>query len=375
MKRALLALPLALALLAGAVLLARSGDEPGKAGEKKAVRAPRKGPGEAPGRAPQSVVEEQLAKIFESSAREGPDSRAIVDRLRKALAELSEEDTLLAKARLAKFLEENPAERGGLLSAFEAESDPDVLLLLAQTFGGDAASMADPAVAEAMTRIAGSEGLAERRGAACLVLANLADLDERAVNTVFRLVRDEAHGGVRIDAIGAIAGWMQRFPESAAAFSRQLVGTARGIADPEIRGHAIQAVALLDRGPDADTVFGLAGFLKDGSEQNRALAAMGLGAATGDARASAAKSLEGAVLTESREDTQRGMLIHLVRAAGPDAAETLARVAAGSPRLAADVKDFLEILQTEREPLRVWELKQQRDLARGEVPGADEHSD
>ena len=35
------------------------------------------------------------------------------------------------------------------------------------------------------------------------------------------------------------------------------------------------------------------------------------------------------------------------------------------------MKEYLEILESERDPGRVWEIKNARDLARGDIPGDD----
>jgi len=91
-----------------------------------------------------------------------------------------------------------------------------------------------------------------------------------------------------------------------------------------------------------------------------------------EARAAATGHLEGALDLEHDPESRRGLLIHLVRAAGPEAESTLERAARRHPHLADDVRDYRKILATTSDPVRVWELKMERDLARGVVPGAHE---
>lgn len=99
---------------------------------------------------------------------------------------------------------------------------------------------------------------------------------------------------------------------------------------------------------------------------------MALGAAGLDARAQAAGHLEGALDLERDPESRRGLLLHLVRAAGPDVPAALDRVARRHPHLAGDARDFQEILAATSDPVRIWELNIERDLARGVVPDSHE---
>jgi len=318
---------------------------------------------------------ERVERMFRETAERFP-VRPLLDRLRESLATLGEEDLLDVRRRLAKLLEDDPARIADLLASFDAETDEDMLLLLAETIGGNAAALATPAVVEAMVRAAETGSVPARRGAALLVLMQLPQHDARAADVVLRLAGAEGeHRDLRVSALSAVAAWMQTHPGGDARFSGAVLGIARAASDGEVRGHAIQAVSLLARPAGAETVESLATFLKDGAPETRALAAMGLGNPSEDARGAAVRHLEGAIAAEAGAEGQRGILIHLVRAAGGEFEASLGRVAAQNPRLETDVRDYLEILKGERDPARVWEEKQRRDLARGVVPGADTHTD
>lgn len=370
MKRALIFLPAGLALAGLAALAFRPGvrEAPPK---KRAVAA----------RPAESRVEtgrsrpELVAEIF-AAAAEAPAWRILVERLRRSLADLSEEDLLDVRRRLARLLEEDPARARDLAALFAEETSEDLLLILADVLGADPAATADPAVLESMIRIAGEPGLASRRGGALQFLLRLPAADARAAEAAFRVAgSEEEPRELRMAALAAAAAWMQNHPEGEARHSGAVLEVARAARDPEVRGHAIQALALLDRPAAAGTVEALAPFLRDASAENRGLAAMALGGAGQEARAAAAGHLEAAISQERSAALARGMLIHAVRAAGPEAGDLLRRIGERSPALAADARDYLEILRTERDPLRVWEEKQKRDFARGAVAGADEHTD
>jgi hypothetical protein len=353
------------AALLGAALFAHRPAPSGRPG--RAGRAPE---------APRTASPETVARVFAADAAGAPPAPTLLDRLRSALAELSDEDLLDVRRRLVRMLEDDPARIAELAALFEIEADPDLLEILAEALAGNAQAVSDPAVVAAMLRSAEGPGLEARRGAALQFLQKLPAADPRADDVVLRLARDESGSReFRLGALAAAAAWMQNQPDGAERLWRPVLGTAAAARDSEVRGHAIQAVALLDRPAGAELVSALAPFLRDASAENRALAAMGLGAASPDARASASALIEGAIAVERSAGLQRGLLLHLVRASGPGAEASLARVESAHPSLAADARDYIEILKSQRDPVRVWEEKQRRDAARGVVPGAEEHTD
>jgi hypothetical protein len=364
MKRALALLPAILGALVLGILVGRR--DPGTV---RTVVEPLRGAG-----ADAEPAAATAAPSLVVSAVGGLGWTAVLDLLRRGPG-ASEEEWLRLQRRLARLLEEDPSRAMELLVAFERESDPDLLALLATILGKDAAAAANPEVVSAMLRAAQTGAEPERRAAALLMLMNLPQIDDAAVEAVLRVARDDAERGVRISAIAAGVAWMQAHSEFAAPLARGLVEVARGAVDEEIRGHAIQGLALMSRPPDADVVDALGLFVRDSNAQNRGLAAMALGGAPAESRDRAVAHLERAASIESSAETQRGMLIHLVRAAGAEAADALARLGTQVPRLAVDVRDYLEILKVEQDPTKVWELKLARDLARGVVPGAAEHTD
>lgn len=369
MKSALKLLPAAAAILAAVAFLA---GRPG-APDRPDSRAPR----------PEPRLERAASeRIVDAPANPLPVDpgpvqwKSLIDRLRRSLDSMSDVDLLDARVKLAKLLEENPEKISELLAVFERETNEDVLLILAEVIGGDPAAMSNPALVETMIRLSDSGAVPAQRGAALMVLMHLSQLDDRATAVVLRLAgADGEHRDLRITAISTVVAWMQQHPDGEGPLSKSLLGIARSAADDEVRGHAIQGVALLSRPADAETVDSAALILRDPNSQNRALAAMTIGSAGADSRVAAVRHLEGALDAEKMPDVQRGMLIHLVRAAGPEAEATLTRAAQRNPRLLADVQDYLDILKSTTDPMRIWEIKQERDLARGEVPGAQDHSD
>ncbi len=368
MKRALVLAPAALALLGAGFLLGRPGKEAPAPPRPAAVRV-------FPGAPAEGVIRESVIRHFEVGKEPDP-LRTLAERLRASFGELNDAEILHARDRLARLLEERPGAALELALLFEQETDEDVLLLLAQVLGADADAMAEPAVVDLMARIAESGKVPAGRGGALLVLMNLPRLDDRVTRTVLGLAGSAAeHPDLRASAIATAAAWMQAHPEGVTPISAALLDVARSATDADLRGHAIQAVSLVDRKLDPGQVESLAAFLGDADARTRSLAALGLGSVSAEARPAALRHLEGAIAVETSAEGQRGLLVHLVRAGGPEAEAALARVGERSPRLAEDVRDYLDLLKTERDPDRLWELKQRRDLARGVVPGADTHTD
>ncbi len=247
-------------------------------------------------------------------------------------------------------------------AAIRRETDIDRLLAATESLFDRADEVKDELLALA------ADDRPERRVAALSALMHLTRVDAAAIEVVLRAARADAVEDVRIAAIAALSSWMHRLPEHTDGLAHALVGLARTETHDEVRGHAIQGVALLDRRVDA-VVAPMAELARaDRCAQNRALAAMALGGGG----AAAVPHLEAAIAVEPAAENRRAMLMQLVRAGG---AEALPRIAAGRPDLAADVRDYLEILRTETDPARVWELKQHRDAERGRAAGADDHDD
>lgn len=366
MKRSLAFAPLVLGVLVLGILLGRR--DPGT------VRVSVDPHARMPGAEAEAPVAPAAPSLV-TAAAEGLGWTAVLGLLQRGPGAMEEEEWLRLQRRLARLLEEDPSRAMELVAEFEREVDPDLLALLATILGKDAAAASNPEVVAAMLRAAQSAAEPGRRAAALLMLMNLPQVDDAAVEAVLRLARDDADPGVRVSAIAAGVAWMQAHPDHAAPLARGLVEVARGSVDDEVRGHAIQGLALMSRPPDADVVEALGLFVRDSNAQNRGLAAMALGGAPAETRDRAVAHLETAASIEPSVETQRGMLIHLVRAAGPGAPDALARLGARVPRLAGDVRDYLEILKVEPDPAKAWELKLARDLARGVVPGAAEHTD
>ena len=304
----------------------------------------------------------------------GPISwKPVLDHLRAHLERGGEIDAQDVRARLARILAEHPEGLDELLQLLAREENEDILLILSEVIGNDPAAMASPALLETLLRLAESGTVPAQRGAALLILAHLPRPDARAAACVVRLAGAEAEPrDLRVTAISTVVAWMQQHPAAEPELSRALLGVARAAADAEVRGHALQGLALKERPADAEMVDAVAPFLADANPRNRALAAMALGGAGPEARAAATGHLERALDLEHDPESRRCLLIHLVRAAGPEAESALERAARRHPHLADDVRDYREILAVTSDPVRVWELKMERDLARGAVPGGHE---
>lgn len=371
MRRILHGLAFAAAAAIAAALAFRPSSAP-ETDPKRPVRPDARGTSDRTLEAPSPL--RRTVRAADLEIPPGPVSwRSILDRLRTCLAQAVEIDVQDVRARLARLLAENPDHLGELLEVFEREENEDVLWVLSEVIGNDPAAMASPAVLEAMLRLAESGAVPAQRGAALLVLAHLPQPDERATALVTRLAGAEAeHRDLRITAISTVVAWMQQHPSHEPELSRALLGVARAASDDEVRGHALQGLALRERPADAELVASVAAFLADTDPRNRALAAMALGAAAPEVRTQATGHLEHALDLERDPECRRGLLIHLVRAAGPDAPAALDRVARRHPHLAGDARDFQEILAATSDPVRIWELKMERDLTRGVVPGSHE---
>lgn len=259
------------------------------------------------------------------------------------------DDKLWSRAWLVKFLEENPERALELLPRFETETDPEVLDALAEAFS-DPRIAADPRILAAMRRLAEEGDLPARRLAALAVLLNMPEPD---TDLVLRIAKNDASNDVRIGALAVAVDWMQTRPDLA----RGVLDVANTATDVEVRGHAIQAIALQSVAMPDDVVAGLPRFLSDASEQNRSLAAM----AIGNVRSAwALTTLETAYWSETSADVRREYLIHLVRAGGADALPVLRRLA--DP----DAADYARILESGiTDPVQVFEKKQELDLEAG----------
>jgi hypothetical protein len=249
------------------------------------------------------------------------------------------DDRLWTRAWLVRYLEEHPEEA---LALFAQESDPEILEIIAEAL--------DPVLALRFL-----DGDAAHRAAALAALQHLNDLSPEARAAVGRLAADGD-----IAAMATLVAWIRAHPGERASLGREVLAIARSAQDAEVRGHAIQAVALPD-GMPADVIEGAAAFLSDPDEQNRTLAAMAVGNSTN--REWALATLETAFGAERSAEVRREMLIHLVRAGREAALPVLERIGD------AHALEYARILRSGvTDPLEVFERKQELDLERGITP-------
>lgn len=305
-----------------------------------------------------------------------PAPRSVTDALqaiRDALASGDADRIQMAQTLLARWLDENPGRAAELLALLERETDPFILNAIAEAFAQNVHALT-PEIVDRFLKIAQTSDLIDRRAAAFLVLGALPNLDPAVRDSVLATARADGDDRVRILAITAVVSWMKHHPEQLPVLARGMVEAARNARDPEVRGNAIQAVALQDTPMPKDVLESMIDFARtDPSPQNRSIAVMALGATTAETRDLAIRSLEEIFAAEQNVEQRRLMLIHFIRAGG---ASSLDRLPVNDPRLARDIQDYKEILASGvTDPSQIFALKAQRDAERGDIPGSSEHAD
>ncbi|MGI8965422.1 MAG: HEAT repeat domain-containing protein, partial [Limisphaerales bacterium] len=150
---------------------------------------------------------------------------------------------------------------------------------------------------------------------------------------------------IRNSAIATLASWMSSRPEMAAALNQELLQAINSSNNVEVRGNALQVLALhLPQLPDNFTS-AAADYLKtDPSPFNRAMAARALGEANDQMKEFALQQLEQSYSSEESLETKRAILSAIVRAGTTNSTTILQRLPASAP-LAEDVTEYLNILQ------------------------------
>lgn len=298
---------------------------------------------------------------------------ALLKSIRDALASGDADRIQWAQAILARWLDENPERARELLALLESETDPFILNAIAEAFAQNVHALT-PEIVDRFMRIAQTSDLIDRRAAAFLVLGALPNLEQGVRDAVLATARADNDDRVRLLAITAVVSWMKHHPDQMPALARGMVDAARNAKDAEVRGNAIQAVALEDTPMPRDVLESMIEFARtDPSPQNRSIAVMALGATTAETRDMAIRSLEEIFAAEQNLDQRRLMLIHFIRAGG---AASLDKLPVNDPKLARDIQDYKEILASgETDASKIFALKAQRDAERGDIPGADDHSD
>lgn len=300
--------------------------------------------------------------------------RAAIERLRLALNRDSEEEFDAALQFLSQLLQNHPRTIADVLTTLASETEVRVLAGLSRILAPHTA-----ANAELLEKVLGlaqnSNSPAIRSEAVSMLFAVYAPTPE-VLDAVLRVSREDPSKEPRLSAIQVLGRW-SRDPERWDELSRELVKTIDISTEHEVRGYAIQVIALSENAIPPDVLGAMADYLiNDQSAHNRALAALGLGNAKGEFREAALKHLERAFAFEENLTTRRNMLTQIARSGEQDAIAILQRLPADDPLLQMDVNDYLEILQSGGlNSDDIYFEKFKRDAERGTIVGSYEHHD
>lgn len=202
------------------------------------------------------------------------------------------------------------------------------------------------------------------------------DPGRELLDVVLGASREDGSTQVRLTAIQVLGQWSNN-PARSDELSRELVKTIDASDEREVRGYAIQVIALNPEATHPELLGAMAEYMKeDPSAHNRAIAALALGRVTGELRLPALNHLEQAFARETNQNTRRNIMTQIARAGGQDAIAILQRLPIDHPLLAQDVRDYTEILRGgETAPDEVYSQKFARDAERGTIVGAYEHRD
>jgi hypothetical protein len=230
------------------------------------------------------------------------------------------------------------------LEAMRVESDASIVMMIGTMLAEDPDAMADPAVINALRELAG-DPVFTKREAALAALSSASETTRELIAQVTEISRNDSSEAVRISAVATMSTWMEKHPDEVEGMARELLLTAQSNDDPVVRGNAMQAIANQNVPLPDEVVNGMIQYLeKDPVAQNRQLAAVGTGGATGQILPKALKALESAYMRETHQDTRRVILMQLVRASGRDAAQLLGRLPAPNEVLQNDIRDYQSIL-------------------------------
>lgn len=201
--------------------------------------------------------------------------------------------------------------------------------------------------------------------------------DAGLIDTVSQVADGDADVATRIAAIETLNAWMIKQPDRLTGeISAHLAVIAEVSVDTDVRGHALQALAL-HRSPLPQAVLHTLAKAaqNDSSLQNRDVAALALGAAA-DSPELALRALTVAFAATGDIDLRRSVLSQIVRVGGSDALPVLHALKLDDPLLQQDVQDYAAILASgESDADVVFEQKIQLDGARGTLVGLHRHED
>jgi hypothetical protein len=305
-----------------------------------------------------------------SSSRYAQAGDTFGDRIRFALQQDEDATSVLEQLR-TELRADPPAVGRTMLQAMRTETDPTVLIILGNVLGENSDVMISSEAIDALVELTQSD-LPAKRQAALAALSYANAVSPGLLDRVAYISRDDASNDVRISAIATMSVWMGRKPELVQRLNQELLATAHASSDTAVRGNAIQLIANQGQQPPDNVIREMAEFLKtETAPQNRQLAAYGLASATGALQAEAVAQLQRAYVQERHLETQRVLLMQLVRAGKESAPTVLASLPADNALLKADIKDYVELLaQGYTDPDDLWTQKSLRDAQRGTEIGA-----
>lgn len=315
------------------------------------------GPAAGPGQAP-PAEKRILSPAIAGNLKE------IVKAAREAQLAKDFDNLNYCQSLLKNYVGSDPAKAQDIVKLIKSETD----MALTDVYMG--ALLANPEAAHApetvgaMTELAEKDGDAGRRQQALFYLGQLQQPDPSMVQRVMRIAQGERTPQVQAGAVDTLATFMHSSPASAPWIAQNLLQIGQAAADPMVRAKAVYAMQIAEAPPDA--VRGVTAFLADANREVRLAAAQTLGQARPELRPVVLPALEQAWRQEQDPIVRRNLVMGVVQASPPDAAQILQRMlpAASGPN-AADIQDFLQILQAgETNPERIMQAKMAAEAQR-----------
>lgn len=268
----------------------------------------------------------------------------------------------------------DPDQLARLLERFRTAEDPLDIASLGDVLASDGRACASPEAIAAMLAIAEDPAAgAPRREHALLFLMHATKLDPAQAERL-RAIAASDDPVLRRGALAALASIVNATPDCRAAALPALLAALPSEPEAEVRAGFMATVTIEDSVAAANEV--MAGALEDESSAIvRAAAAHALGSAAGPARESAVRALGARFERETDLAARRAILASLVRLEGGNARATLVALLPRAGSAAADVEDYLAIIASgETQADRIYRLKFQREIMRGQLPPCDHHN-
>lgn len=277
---------------------------------------------------------------------------------------------------LTEQLRMNPDMTTDVLRRMMAETDPELVSLMAQAIADAAPVIGKRLPVDLLLRIALHDPMPERRQAALYILSQAQEITSEMRQELVSISMGDTSMDVRVTAIAAMGAWMNRDRQLAEGICADLVAARDATDNPMVRGFAIQTIANMDM-PLGEKLLGAMteSLNTEPVAQNRSLAALALGCGVSpDNQQQVLTNLEQAYMRESDLQTRRHIITEIARAGMDKAPDVLNRLPAPDNLLSQDVADYVEILRSGKAADfdAVWKEKSQRDDSRGTYPGSDD---